>query len=551
MLVQRYCARELTLMACLLVAGCANLDPDAPPTPTAADEPGHLGGDPRIAASPDEAIGPGPRARVPRSRAPVGGGVTPPAPPRHVADWPSEPAKPAGPWARLRADFRLPAVDNERVRAEIERYAGAQHYFNVVAGRAEPYLPYILDRIEARDLPAELLMVPIVESAFRPFAYSRSHAGGLWQFKSLTARRFGLEQNWWYDGRRDVLASTDAALDYLEYLHEFFNGDWLLAMAAYNAGEGRVRRAIRANEARGRPTDYWHLDLPTQTEKYVPRILALRTILAAPDEYGIELPSLSEGAAVEVVELEGQVDLSLAAEMAGMPLEELYHYNAGLNRWVTPPGGPHRLALPASRADDFRTALAQREAEALVQWRRHAISSGETLSEIARAYNTSVTALRDLNDIEGHLIRAGQHLLVPAGAGSVNAAAQRGYGTSQRLMYRVRRGDTLWEIARAHGVAVDELARWNGITPDDTLHPGQRLAIRGDVGRGGQGGGPAAGQQQVEYTVRKGDSLYVIAQRFNVRVADLRRWNGIEQGSYLQPGQRLQIRVDVTSQTET
>lgn len=463
-------------------------------------------------------------------------------------------------WSRLRDGFGLPDVDEDRIDTEIARYEGRQRYFEIVAQRAQPYLRYILDRIEARDLPAELLLIPVVESAFRPFAYSHARAGGLWQFKPLTGQRFGLEQNWWYDGRRDVLASTDAALDYLEYLHGFFDGDWLLAIAAYNGGEGTVQRAVRVNAAKGQPTDYWNLDLPAQTEKYVPRILALRAILAAPGEYGIALPEMPEEESLTIVELDDQVDLALAAEMAEMPLETLHRYNSGYNRWATPPDGPHRLAVPKRQAEILRAALASRDEREMIRWRRHAVESGDTLGAIAETYGTTVDMLRDVNEIDGSRIRVGQHLLVPMPSRDGEAytlsldnrrlrTQASGPGGRERIDYRVRRGDTFWDIARAHDVDVQRLAAWNDMAPGDAIHPGQDLAIWVEAGQAGRGG-PGESLQEVSYTVREGDSLYGIARRFNLDVEDIRRWNNLQPGTYLQPGQTLDLRVDVTEQAE-
>lgn len=463
-------------------------------------------------------------------------------------------------WSRLRDGFRLPDVEKDRIDTEIARYEGRQRYFEIVAERAQPYLRYILDRIEAREMPAELLLIPVVESAFRPFAYSYARAGGLWQFKPLTGKRFGLKQNWWYDGRRDVLASTDAALDYLEYLHGFFDGDWLLAIAAYNGGEGTVQRAVRANAAKGLPTDYWHLDLPTQTEKYVPRILALRAILSTPGKYGIALPEMPEDEALAIVELDGQVDLAVAAEMAGMPLEVLHRYNAGYNRWATPPDGPHRLAVPKRQADTLRAALETGDDRGMIRWRRHAVASGDTLGAIADRYGTTVDMLRDANDIDGSMIRVGQQLLVPmpsrdgeAYTLSLENRRQRtqasGPSGRERIDYRVRPGDTFWEIARSHDVEVRRLAAWNDMAPGDAIHPGQSLAIWVEPSQAGRGG-PTQNLQQVTYTVREGDSLYAIARRFNLDIEGIRRWNSLQPGTYLQPGQSLDLQVDVTEQAE-
>jgi membrane-bound lytic murein transglycosylase D len=460
-------------------------------------------------------------------------------------------------WARLRGRFDLEAPRAEYIEAELGRYSGRQEYFDVVLERGEPYVRYILERIEARGMPAELVLVPLVESTFRPFAYSHSRAGGIWQFLPATGRHYGLEQNWWYDGRRDIIASTEAALDYFAHLHELFDGDWLLALAAYNAGEGRVQRAVRANEARGRPTDFWHLDLPQQTEDYVPRILALRAILAAPGAHGIKLPDPGPPVDLTVVELPGQVDLAMAAEMAGLSVERLYRYNPGFNRWATPPEGPHRLVVPGDSADRLRTALAEQDPNELVRWKRHQVQPGETLSEIATQYRTSVSALKDLNDINGSFIRAGEHLLVtsaarPESAYSLSAENRRrarqasGPDGRQRIAYRVESGDTLWRIAQLHDVSMRRLAAWNDMAIKDPLQPGQRMVVWTDSGRGG----PSGRVQRVSYSVRSGDSLYEIARQFNVNVADIRRWNDLERGAYLQPGQQLKLRVDVTEQAD-
>ena len=361
-----------------------------------------------------------------------------------------------------------------------------------------------------------------------------------------------------------MLAATDAALTYLEYLAEMFDGDWLLAVAAYNGGEGTVSRAIERNRQAGRPTDYWSLELPRETMNYVPKLLAISELVADPAAHGIALQPIPNEPVVDAVTLERQVDLALAAELAGLDIETLYRLNPGYNRWATAPDGPHRLLLPLENIPAFRRGLAQTPESDWLRWQRHRIARGETLGEIADRYHVTVDTLKQSNGIDGHIIRAGDHLLVPvasrpSGQYRLSADARRqarqrtGPDNRQRRQYTVQAGDSFWAIARRHGVGVRELARWNGMAPGDTLSIGEQLVIwsNGPVQQTAvdTGAGPVDRLQSVTYTVRSGDSLYLIAQRFNVAVADLQRWNNIAEGSYLQPGQRLRLRGDVTAQS--
>lgn len=493
---------------------------------------------------------------------PVDRELTQPLPPPEpidelLADM-AEPAEDPGDeniWARLREGFDFPDADHPAIERELSRFNARQKYFNMIAGRGEPYLHYLLEEIEKRDLPTELALVAMVESAFEPYAYSNGRASGLWQFLPATAKRFDLERDWWYDGRRDVIASTDAALRYFEYLHKFFEGDWLLSIAAYNAGEGRVRRAVQANEESGEPADFWHLHMPAETRNYVPRILALREVFKNPDEYGITLPDVADEPKVEKVELDGQIDLTKAAEMADVSVDTMYDLNPGFNRWATHPDGPHRLLVPADEAEAFEAELAEMPSSEMVEWRRHEIASGESLGVIADQYGISVKMLRDINELQTSTIRAGDSLLVPQNGGSesgyARAAESRQQATQQatqqrdqpgreRQTYSVSAGDTLWGIASAFDVGVDELASWNEMAPGDALTPGQELVVWVSEGEGSGEGN----RQTVDYEVQQGDSLYTIAREFSVSVDDIRRWNGITAGTHLQPGQQLTLRVD-------
>ncbi len=474
-------------------------------------------------------------------------------------------AEPENLWVRIRDGLGLPEPDNARVELQLNWYARHPEYLDRAFARSEPFLHFIQQEVEARHMPSEIALLPVVESAFRPFAYSHGRAAGLWQFIPSTGRRFGLKQNWWYDGRRDVYASTRAALDYLNQLNNDFNGDWLLALAAYNSGEGTVLAAQARNRRLGRPTDFWHLGLPRETRAYVPKLLALGELIAHPKRYGITLPPIPDKPFLAVVQIRSQIDLARAAQLSGLSLDEIYRLNPGFNRWATAPGGPHRLLLPKDDAAAFLGKLAELPPHERVSWTRHRIRPGESLSVIARRYHTTVAVLRRINKLRGNRIRAGHHLLIPVAseslaryrlsAGQRRLALRRVSRSGRKEVHVVRPGDTLWQIARNFGVSLRALARWNGLAPGDVLPLGRKLVIwkRGlarQVAYTMPAGPPTAlgVVQIVRYTVRRGDSLARISQRFNVTIGQVCEWNSISSGALLHPGQHLTLRVNVTRQ---
>ncbi len=472
----------------------------------------------------------------------------------------ANPAPPRTIWPRLRAGFQLPDdIDHPALLGEIDWLVRHQPYLDRVFERAEPFIYYITEETRKRGLPTELVLLPVVESAYQPFAYSHGRAAGLWQFIPSTGRLYGLKQNWWYDGRRDIHASTRAALDYLQYLNGRFNGDWLLALAAYNAGSGTVMRAIERNRKRRLPTDFWHLQLPRETRAYVPKLLALKAVIRDPENYGLHLRHIADVPALEQVETRAQIDLALVAELAGLSMEELYRYNPAYNRWATAPDGPHRFILPAEAATRFRRNYARLPDDKHLKWVRHKIRAGETLSEIALQYHSSVRHIKQVNQLATDRIRVGKHLLVPVAsrnqADYVLSAPQRQYSLTskprrgaRRLGYTVKKGDSFWLIARRFGVDMHKLARWNGMAIKDPLKPGKNLTIWQK-----KGGTPRRHKadrriQSISYTVKSGDSLSRIAERYQVSVKDINRWNTIR-GKYIQPGQKLKLYIDVTEQS--
>ena len=452
-------------------------------------------------------------------------------------------------WARIRAGMQLRHAGDERFERELQSFSARPDYLDRTAERGRPYLPYIVDQLDRRGMPQELALLPVIESAFRPRAYSAMRAAGIWQFMPATGRVYGLKQTWWYDGRRDIVHSTRAALDYLQKLATDFDGDWLLAIAAYNAGEGNVQRAIERNRRRGKPTDFWSLDLPRETEAHVPRLLAIAAIVADPASHGVVLAPIPDEQYFDVVELDGQIELALAADLADISLEELKDLNPGFHRWATDPDGPHELVLPAGSSDLFVERLASVPLDERVRWSHHKVRSGDTLGHLAARYGTSVSALQRLNKLGGTRIRVGQSLLVPARDGVLASADVPPQGAAPRATarYRVRSGDSLWTIARRHGTSVRQLARLNDLSSRSVLRPGQELLVARAM-TGTSAGGAADGLRRISYTVRPGDSLWEISRRFRVSVGSLKRWNSLH-GSALKPGQRLDVYVPQASAT--
>lgn len=453
-------------------------------------------------------------------------------------------------WQRASNEFALAIPDDPRIRAQKKWYLKHPEYMARVVKRAKPFLYYIVEEIEKRDMPMELVLLPIVESAFDPFAYSHGRAAGMWQFVPATGKRFGMPQTWWYDGRRDVVASTQGALDYLTYLNKMFDGDWLHALAAYNSGEGRVMRAIKSNKRKGKPTDFWNLSLPRETRAYVPKLLALADILKNKDEYAFNWPEVENVAVIDVVDIGSQVDLAFAAELAGITLKELHGLNPGFNRWATSPDGPHRLVLPKDKASSFAQALAKIDQKERLNWVRHTVKSGDSLIKIAKQYHTTVKVIKQVNDLNGSMIRVGQAIMVPVALQELDsyslskeqrlASLQNRSSSKQKVRHTVQSGDTLWDIARKYNVSTKQLAKWNGMAPGDMLHLGKSLVIWLE------GKSDSGITKQLTYTVRNGDSLSRIANKFNIKVADIGKWNGLNTKRYLQPGQKLKLYVDVT-----
>jgi membrane-bound lytic murein transglycosylase D len=448
--------------------------------------------------------------------------------------------------ARVRSNLALPQVNNARVDREIEWLQRNPDYVARVFGRAQRYMHHVVNEVEARGLPGDLALLPVVESAFNPFAYSRSHASGLWQFIAPTGERYGLKRNYYQDQRRDVVESTRAALEYLSQLHERFDGDWFLAIAAYNYGSGNIQRAINRNVALHRSTDFFSLSLPAETRAYVPKLIALAKMVRSPEAYGLYLPPIPDTPYFRIVPTEGPVDLRLMSELAGVDTEELHALNPAWNRWITDPDGPHRVLIPEVVADNFATKLTALDGHARARLGIHTVAAGESLTSIAGRYQVPEAFIDRMNAGAQVDLKTGDELWVPAGDVSQLRA---GLGSDmERRTHRVKDGESLWSISRRYGMSVPQLARMNHVSTATVLQPGQRLQVAGsgpsDSASGtGSTTRVASAGGKVNYKVRRGDTLSDIARRFEVTVRDLQAWNNMGRSTALRAGQFLTIKV--------
>jgi membrane-bound lytic murein transglycosylase D len=492
-------------------------------------------------------------------------------------------AKPADLFDRIRGGFMLQDVDQPAIDSQVNWFANHPDFLQRTWSRASLWLYYIVGQLEQRNMPRELALLPVIESAFEPYAYSRARAAGLWQFISDTGRRFGLKQDYWYDGRRDPIEATRAALDYLQALHDEFNGDWLLAIAAYNCGELTVTRAVERNERRGLPTDFWHLKLPTETRGYVPELLAMRRIVATPARYGLSLEGLPDEPYFVQVDTGGQIALKVVAQIANISVDDIYELNPAYQRWATDPTPPYRLLVPADAAEGLQQTLAQLTPDQRMDVDHYTVRRRDTVASIARRYATTPEVIRELNNlsptdrpvIDAELRVPSRDIHLPekvaraAKLADSPARYRRGHGRPR--IHIVHRGDTLYSLARRLGTDVNTLAELNGMSPDDHLRAGQRLRVSrrysvrasGSRAAGAKGGtaplaasshahasrasgvtasstGSNGASRRMSYVVRRGDTLYGIARLLQVTVGELLAWNGLGGTAHsLHPGQVL------------
>ena len=466
------------------------------------------------------------------------------------------PQPPKDLWVRMRNGFKLNLnIEKPRLSSQVRWYSSHLDYLNRVSIRGERYLYYIVSQLEKAGIPTEIALLPIVESGFDPFGYSHGRASGPWQFIPSTGQMYGLDQNWWYDGRRDIVSSTQAAIAYLTRLNKLFDGNWLQALAAYNSGEGTVLRAIRKNKRAGKPTDFWSLDLPNETRAYVPKLLALAKIIKDPAKYHYKTHFIANKPYFESVNIGGQLDLAQAADMADISIDEVYLLNPGFNQWATAPDGPHRLLIPVKKAALFRKKLAEIPSNERVTWVRYSVKPGDNLLLVAKNHNTTASVLEDVNKMSSTMIRVGQELMIPVAGNKIEsytlsshqrllAKQSRAPGRNRiKINYTVSAGDSLWLIAKKYDTDSKTLARWNNMGLADPLHAGKKLVVWLEPKENSSN---RSVMKKVVYTIRPGDSLAMVANKFRVALNDIRKWNPIVGGKkYVQPGDKVTLLVNV------
>ena len=472
---------------------------------------------------------------------------------------------PSDVWERIRRGYAMPVLQSKLVDRWVDFYTKDPAYLRRMSERAGQYLYHIVEEIENRGMPTELALLPFVESAFQAEALSRAKAAGLWQFMPATGKAYDLAQNLWRDDRRDILESTRAALDYFEYLHGMF-GDWHLALAAYNWGEGSVQRAIQRAKRRKQPTDYLHLRMPRETANYVPKLEAVKRIISNPSKYGITLPDVGNEPFFVTITKPRDIDIETAAELAGMPLEEFRRLNPSYKLPVIVASHNNVMLLPADKVDFFVDNLASwmDSGQPLSQWTTYRLQQGETLAQVAGRSGMTEDELRKVNGIpKGRRVLANSTLLVRStgtedqqdiAAELANAKLQLSPTTTwRRVTYRVRSGDTLSGIARRWRITMKSIVTANRLR-SDRLRVGQRLVLTvPNVPRQAIASTQRSeSSQHVIHRVRSGETLSTIASHYGVSISQLKMTNRIRT-NLIRPGQRLRIPfggADVVSDTK-
>ena len=452
--------------------------------------------------------------------------------------------------------FDFPVVENEKVRYFIDYFSGrAKKTFTLWLERSGRYLPMMQEVFAEAGLPRDLAYLAMVESGFNDKAYSWAHAVGPWQFIQSTGRRYGLENDWWYDERRDPEKATRAAAHFLSDLYEDFDGDWYLAVASYNAGPGKLRNAIKRYKTR----DFWELCrgkyLKTETKNYLPKLLAALMIAKQPEKYGFTELEYHEPLSYDTAALPSSTDLEVIARLTGAEYQVIKKLNPELKRWSTPPGAKdYQIRLPIGSQEAFLANYTELPERQRANYVRHKVRSGDTLLALSKRYGVRVQDIKKLNRIRNtRTIQIGTNLIIPlnpdANGSTALAELKDDYKRSRKTYYTVRSGDSLWKISRKFNVTEKQLRVWNRLGWSNVIRPGQRLIVSAKAAPSKRiavvkDAGPL---QKMVYRVRPGDTLWAIGREFSVAAAQIRSWNNLAENHVLQPGENLTLHVSSKS----
>jgi membrane-bound lytic murein transglycosylase D len=432
-------------------------------------------------------------------------------------------------WEVLRKEFSLShELNRPEVQTQLRWLIAHPSYLNQLA-RSEPYIYHIVTEIKRRNLPGEIAIIPLIESSFDPFAYSGAGAAGLWQLMPGTGTDLGLKRDWWFDARRSIGPSTDAALNYLAYLNKFFNGNWILAFAAYDSGEGTMARIIKNSGQSGNRIQFWSLPVPQETKAYIPRLLALAEVIQNPKRYHVELPDIPHVPYFEEVNIGSQIDLNHAAKLAGISYQDLIKLNPGYNHWATAPYRPYKLLIPASKVEDFSRNLANSPEEDRISWKRHQVSVGDNLTLIAQKYHTSTNLIKEFNQLKSNTITKDQYVLIPSKKPISQATITQPIKNKKyKIIHIVQKHDSYALLEKKYGASMQQIQAWNHMEPKARLRQGQALSLW------------KSSQVRV-YRVKTGDNLSLIAHQHKLSVNQLRQLNPGLRTYALKPGQLLRL----------
>lgn len=434
-------------------------------------------------------------------------------------------------WDVLRDEFSLNhEVSRPEVQQQIRWLRNHPDYVKKLA-RSEPYIYHIISEIKKRNLPGELALVPMIESAYNPFAHSSAGASGLWQIMPLTGREYGLHQSWWYDSRRSVSQSTRAALNYLAYLNKFFNGNWTLTIAAYDAGEGSVARSVKRLNKNPRNVYFWALNLPRETKEYIPKLYALAEIIKNPRKYNIQLPHIEHRPYFKEVNIGSQLDLDKAAKLAEVSYQSLINLNPEYNRSTTAPGSIQKLLIPIHKVETFKRNLASLPKNNRVTWKIYKVNNHKNLQVAAKHQKNSPKVIQELNKLNTASIKNNSVLLIPKHKNTqLVPNSQDKFAELQRykVVHIVNDSDTLQSIQKKYNVSYEQLLTWNErLTISEELFSGQPIVIWKD--------------KNSLYVVKSGDSLSQIAQNNNKSINDILELNPGLLKNKIKPGQTIKI----------